>query len=147
VSAPEVLACQPLDPRAVDIWSLGLILHVMVSGTQLYQHPSDPAFIWLAAGRAGDLLLQQNYLHGAALSPLLRDLIAAMLCPDPARRITVEGIRAHEWVSTPPPPPGPSHTPPRCSLAWEEQPPGARAPADPVGRLTGRKRCRKSKRA
>jgi serine/threonine protein kinase len=76
--------------------SLGVMLHMMLTGTQLYQGVNDAAFKCLALGHARELLLRQSRVWGLGLSSSARQLITAMLHPDPSARITVKDIWQHE---------------------------------------------------
>ena len=98
--SPEMASLQPIDPFALDIWSLGILLHVLLTGRPLYASPTDPAFDHLCQGRLGAVLEHHQACHPAspALPPLARDLLASMLQPDPCQRVTLEGVRAHPWV-------------------------------------------------
>eukprot|EP01084_Bolivina_argentea_P080246 145401_1 len=54
--APEVYLRKKYDPRAADIWSLGVMLFMMLIGAPPYQIPSasNPAFNFIVNGRLRD---------------------------------------------------------------------------------------------
>ena len=92
-SAPELrsgLTC--LGPEA-DIYALGLVLYEMTFGDlpvnfdQAY-YVKDGSTVFEVSDRLG---------FG---SELLRDLVRAMLNPDPAHRPTIEEVLSHPWFQT-----------------------------------------------
>lgn len=96
---PEVIETgETIDPYAVDIWSLGVTLFVMLTGRPLYTDPNDAAFAVLAQGSTRRLL--DHYAgFGLVVEPLAKDLLCAMLNPNPAQRPTVEQILDNPWVA------------------------------------------------
>jgi len=93
--APEVIVTPPpaadgplgYDGRKADIWSAGVLLYAMLTGT--YPFPDNiPQQLRLQAMQARPLpnLPWQ-------LSQECRQLLEALLHPNPAERITIEGIR------------------------------------------------------
>jgi serine/threonine protein kinase len=88
---------QPLDPLALDVWSLGVMLYTMLTGSPLYSSPHDPAFRLLARGGAAGLIRHYE-AFGLCLTPAAADLVCRMLDADTATRITVQQIRRSPWV-------------------------------------------------
>jgi serine/threonine protein kinase len=41
-----------VDLLAADVWSLGVLLYMLLTGSPLYSSPKDPAFRVLARGTA-----------------------------------------------------------------------------------------------
>jgi serine/threonine protein kinase len=52
--APEaVLGHCPLDPGALDVWALGVVLFILLTACPLYSTPDDPAFAALCPQPTG----------------------------------------------------------------------------------------------
>ncbi|KAJ6794200.1 CBL-interacting protein kinase 1-like [Iris pallida] len=87
--APEVLANRGYDGTLSDIWSCGVILYVILTGSL----PFDDRNL---------AVLYQKILKGVfrkpkGLSHGAQNLIHRILDPNPKTRINVEGIRADSW--------------------------------------------------
>jgi serine/threonine protein kinase len=108
--APETATQAESDGHAVDCWSLGVMLYVMLTSRPIYASMEDPAFQLLAEGQA-ETVLEHYESYGLVISPMAKQLICSLLQADPDRRMTLEQIAAHPWVRhqalapTPPPPP------------------------------------------
>jgi len=83
------------DGKAADIWSLGVMLYVMLVGRYPFSDPNDPQ----NPAKQIQLILAAR-LHippDCRLSPEARQLLAAMLEPNPRKRVTTHGIKASAW--------------------------------------------------
>ena len=95
--APEVLNDQ-LSVRgydkAVDMWSLGVILYVLLTGMAPFNENKNLI----------DEVKNGRYsfpaLHWASKSKASQQLIRGLLTMDPSKRWTVEQVRACEWMRT-----------------------------------------------
>ncbi|CAI5533287.1 unnamed protein product [Closterium sp. Naga37s-1] len=105
--APEVLCEKGYDGRLADVWSCGVILFVLLAGYAPFQD-SDLRPLYRKIRHA-------LFSFPACVSPSARALISAILQPDPAKRLTIEGIRQHAWfkpgyIPAQPSPEAPVHT-------------------------------------
>ncbi|KID91208.1 checkpoint kinase 2-like protein [Metarhizium guizhouense ARSEF 977] len=100
--APEILADskQRKYTKAVDIWSLGVVLYICLCGfppfsDELYSR--DFPFTLSQQIRSGRFDYPSPYWDSVG-DPAL-DLIDSMLIVDPERRFTVEQCLAHPWMT------------------------------------------------
>ncbi|KAL7503751.1 hypothetical protein ACHAXN_001499 [Cyclotella atomus] len=84
--SPEVIDSEECgyDGRKADVWSMGVILYVMSTGSLPFDEKSMPELF--AKIRAA------NYRQPRRISPSLVDLISRILVADPKRRINLEKI-------------------------------------------------------
>lgn len=89
-AAPEVVSARPYDGKQADVWSCGVILYVMLTGTTPYNY-----------GQEGDIrtlfrdIAKAKYYMPPELSMEAQDLIRRIFIPDPKRRITMDGLWDH----------------------------------------------------
>jgi len=100
--APEIYQkAYKFDGPAADIWSLGVILFVLLTGKQPYERPDDndqgyhdlidPSYYWDASK------VNPCLSWGKELSVDVVDLLQNMLCPDPRNRASLGWITMHAW--------------------------------------------------
>jgi hypothetical protein len=94
--APEVIEARPYT-SAVDNWTLGVLMYILVSG----YHPFDPY------GNAAEAVLLRsivncNYDFGDAvwrdISPDARELITGLLRIAPEERMSLDTVLASPWI-------------------------------------------------
>ncbi|KAG7268141.1 LOW QUALITY PROTEIN: hypothetical protein CRUP_010095 [Coryphaenoides rupestris] len=90
-SAPEILLGEQYHAPAVDIWSLGVILYMLVCGVPPFQETNDSETLVM--------ILDCRYSVPDHVSEGCRDLISKMLQKDPALRATLPEIEAHDWLA------------------------------------------------
>lgn len=97
--APEVYNDHAFNGRAIDIWSIGSMLFMMLVGSPPFACPDycDDCFKWIAMGRMRELL--QSW--GSTVSLEAIDLMEGMLSVDANRRIKMEDILLHPWIRNP----------------------------------------------
>jgi serine/threonine protein kinase len=89
-AAPEIIMKGPYTKTA-DIWSLGILLYFMATG----QLP----FAGQALSKLVHCLVDETIPSPPTVPPGLADLLANLLHRDPARRIAIEDILEHPWLS------------------------------------------------
>ncbi|XP_061671923.1 SNF-related serine/threonine-protein kinase isoform X2 [Syngnathoides biaculeatus] len=89
-SAPEILLGDEYDAPAVDIWSLGVILFMLVCGQPPFQEANDSETL--------TMIMDCKYTVPPHISGACRDLIGHMLQRDPKKRATLEEIENHAWL-------------------------------------------------
>ncbi|XP_030003055.1 SNF-related serine/threonine-protein kinase-like [Sphaeramia orbicularis] len=89
-SAPEILLGDEYDAPAVDIWSLGVILFMLVCGQPPFQEANDSETL--------TMIMDCKYTVPPHISQACRDLIGHMLQRDPKKRATLEQIEGHKWL-------------------------------------------------
>lgn len=94
--APEVLKRQGYD-LACDIWSLGVLLYIMLSGrTPFATSVNDPPDVILKRVGSGEIDFKAfQWLH---VSDSAKDLIRQMLHIVPENRPTAAQILEHPWI-------------------------------------------------
>lgn len=88
--APEVLTGQ-LYTRASDIWSMGIILYALFDGNLPFFHHNTNVLVSMICNN--ELRIPDTF-DGA-----LKDLLIRMLDKDPEKRIKVDEIKQHPFVS------------------------------------------------
>lgn len=98
-AAPELVLTQsPYEGKKCDIWSLGIILYAMLAGYLPFD--DDPE-----NEDGSDIIRLYHYICKTPLtfpeyvSPLARDLLRKIIVSDPKKRINIENIRNHPWLS------------------------------------------------
>lgn len=108
--APEILTSSSYSGKAADMWGLGVMLFTMLVGRYPF-HDSDTSSLF-AKIRSGEFIVPEW------VSSRARHLITALLRRDPSRRLAVEDVLLHPWLTRPPRDPrDPSdHTVPTMSI-------------------------------
>jgi len=92
--APEVLKNEPYD-KAVDLWSLGVILYILLCGFPPFYHESTAALYKQI--KKGEYDFPAPYWTD--ISAAAKDLVTKLLCVDPKKRFTTQQVLAHPWIS------------------------------------------------
>ena len=87
-ASPEVIKAEQYRGDKADIWSCGVILYAMLTGTL----PFDSAGDWRDVI---DAVLEGNYMCPPGLSPQAEDLIFRILQRDPKQRIPIKSMWQH----------------------------------------------------
>ncbi|KAG5842405.1 hypothetical protein ANANG_G00177310 [Anguilla anguilla] len=106
-SAPEILLGDEYDAPAVDIWSLGVILFMLVCGQPPFQEANDSETL--------TMIMDCKYTVPTHVSLACKDLINRMLQRDPKRRASLEEIENHAWLQGVDPSPATKYNTPLVS--------------------------------
>ena len=90
-SAPELLLGDSYDAPAVDVWSLGVILYMLVVGRPPFQEANDSETL--------TMILDCKYFLPKHLSSECVQLISSMLVREPSKRIPLDDILNHSWLT------------------------------------------------
>ncbi|XP_066991528.2 SNF-related serine/threonine-protein kinase [Anabrus simplex] len=93
-SAPEILLGDSYDAPAVDVWSLGVILYMLVCGQAPFQEANDSETL--------TMIMDCKYTIPMHVSDACKRLIARMLIREPERRASLEEIAADAWLGEDP---------------------------------------------
>ena len=88
-AAPELIT-HSMYTSACDIWSIGVLLYYMATGTLPFQSNN--------IHKLYNKILSGYVPFNTEINFELRDLISKMLQVNPAQRITIDGIFNHPWV-------------------------------------------------
>ena len=89
--APEILKDSPYNPYMTDIWSSGVVLYAMITGFFPFRGVNETE-------------LHRNILSGVFpkikdVSNELKDLLSKILEVNPNKRISIDGILNHPWMT------------------------------------------------
>merc|ERR1719197_2418107 len=94
--APEVLQNKGYDSGAVDVWSAGVVLYILLCGFPPFYEEELPALF--------DQILKGRYDFPSPwwdeISDGAKNLITKMLTVDPKKRLTAEGVLSHPWIGS-----------------------------------------------
>ncbi|KAM0728397.1 SNF-related serine/threonine-protein kinase [Formica fusca] len=90
-SAPEILLGDSYDAPAVDVWSLGVILYMLVCGQAPFQEANDSETL--------TMIMDCKYSIPSHVSDGCKRLIAKMLVREPEGRASLEEIAADSWLA------------------------------------------------
>lgn len=93
-AAPEVIRTKPYDGGQADVWSCGVILFVLLTGTPPFNYSGDERDLRVLF----DAISRADYQMPQGLSSEAKDIIARILITDPKQRITVNEIWDHAFL-------------------------------------------------
>ena len=92
--SPELLTGHTESSPAIDVWSLGIILHGLVLGYVPFRSSNKEELKKMIIEQ--DLKLTSEHVK---LSATCKDLIRRMLCKVPTKRIPISEIMTHPWIA------------------------------------------------
>eukprot|EP01038_Epipyxis_sp_PR26KG_P009554 gene9554-12867_t len=93
--APEVLTREPRYGKAVDMWALGIIIYILISGIPPFYDEDTPQLVRrIRRGKYEDTFSQPCWSN---VSEEVKDLIKHLLVVDPSKRLTAEQVIGHRW--------------------------------------------------
>lgn len=90
--SPE-MALNRAHGKASDIWSAGVLLHILLSGTQPFLGTGESLWFAICNGE-----LNLNAPVWSAISDHAKDLLQQLLCVDPNDRLSVHEALEHRWL-------------------------------------------------
>jgi len=92
--APEILNNKGYDSAAVDMWSTGVILYILLCGFPPFYEEELPALF--------DQILKARYDFPSpwwdSVSNDAKELVKSLLCLDPKKRFTAEQVLENQWI-------------------------------------------------
>jgi len=99
--SPEIALNRVFDGYAVDLWSAGVILFLMLTGIPPWERPllADERFRYMTAGYLAPILSEwAQQSPNLEVSPEAMDLLQKMLWFQPKERLSLRQVRAHPWI-------------------------------------------------
>ena len=95
---PEVLRNEPIDFK-IDVWSLGVILHTLISSYLPFLGENRDAITRAILEDDVDLTTEPIW---EGISDECKQLISQMLTKDRSHRLSIDQVLAHAWFSDTP---------------------------------------------
>jgi len=96
--APEIKEGKTYDGRAIDMFSTGVILFIIVQGIFPFKEAKKDEYFYNLIMK-GDLETYWKKTGGQNLSDDFKDLIIKMFSYDSSKRPTIDEIRNHPWLA------------------------------------------------
>ncbi|XP_055613897.1 testis-specific serine/threonine-protein kinase 1 [Uranotaenia lowii] len=92
-AAPEIISGRPYDPKAADLWSLGIILFIMLNGTMPFDEKNLKKLI--------QCQIERQFSFRAEIEKLVSDravqIVRNLLEPEPGVRINIHEVLRERW--------------------------------------------------
>jgi len=124
--SPEVVVSQAYDGAAADMWALGVILYILLTGTYPFRdsHPAN-LFHKIQQGHSA-VFFPPNMTEAA------RDLVRRLLVKEPHLRMTAEELLQDLWFAAPSPSGSRSQSPLHPAVFTRAAPAALSAPPTPA---------------
>ncbi|KAI7863546.1 kinase-like domain-containing protein [Spinellus fusiger] len=90
-AAPELLCASPYNGPEIDIWSLGVVIYVMITGSVPFDDKSMPGL--------HEKIKRGEVNYPAHMSDECRDFLSQIFITDPSRRILLTDVIRHPWMN------------------------------------------------
>ena len=104
--APEIQACgrggqRSYDARAADVWSLGVVLFILLTGCPPFDFAAagDARFELVARGKLRFIIESWGYISKFTSVTGALPLVERMLCADPQQRATMDEVMISPFVA------------------------------------------------
>uniref|UniRef100_A0A673WA74 Myosin, light chain kinase 5 n=1 Tax=Salmo trutta TaxID=8032 RepID=A0A673WA74_SALTR len=94
--APEVIGYEPVS-LATDMWSIGVICYILLSGESPFQGNSEAETLALVTGAQWEFD-EESFEE---ITDQAKDFISSLLNKEPRRRISCEEALVHSWIAEP----------------------------------------------
>ncbi|GMF41242.1 unnamed protein product [Phytophthora fragariaefolia] len=98
--APEVVAGRTYDPVKADVWSLGIMWFILLTGSPLISIASEHNKAFMELAQCGVGAVFEAWGFSNKLSAEVMELIAKMLSVDPADRISLHEVLEHPCLKS-----------------------------------------------
>ena len=99
--APEVLLAEAYDGKTADVWSLGVLLYILLTGGFPFREQSDSKINPMEALQVMfRRICSGKVKFPPSVSEDAKDLLLQMLAPSAAERLTVKQLTEHRWFRT-----------------------------------------------
>merc|ERR1712080_622098 len=95
--APEVLSTKPYKGATADVWSMGVVLFIMLTGFPPFQIAQTGDWWFDRISKYQYKHFWRAHLRNANISEIARDLMNKIFVADPSKRATLAQIAEHPW--------------------------------------------------